>query len=72
MKTLSIFRTADGITVERKNQFGTTFKKVFETEEGMLEYLSTYKTTGAIDEYEMKVSEEFWTLVINSLASKNY
>lgn len=69
MKFLSVFRTDEGIIVERKNEFGTRFKKVFETVESMLEYIDTYKQTGKIDEYELNISNEFWAMVINFLST---
>lgn len=65
MKTLSIFRTDEGIIVERKNEFGTQYKSVFETVEEMLEYLDVYKQLGKISDYELNVSNEFWDIVIN-------
>lgn len=65
MKTLSVFRTEEGIIVERKNEFGTIFKSIFETTTGMLENLEVYKNTGKLDEYELDVSNEFWAIVIN-------
>jgi hypothetical protein len=68
-KTLTIFRDNDDIVVERKNQFGTAFKKVFETEKGMLDYLEVYKSTDTIADYQLHVSEEFWSLVINHINS---
>lgn len=64
MKILSIYRTAEGIIVERRNEFGTKFEKAFETVEGMLEYLDTYKQTGVIDQYQLNISNEFWSTVI--------
>lgn len=69
MKLLSIFRTDEGVIVERKNEFGTRFKSVFETPEAMLEYLDGYKRTGEIAEYELNVSNEFWGVVILHLSS---
>ncbi|MGE6756250.1 hypothetical protein ACQKFO_22945 [Rossellomorea sp. NPDC071047] len=68
-KTLTISREDNGIVVERKNEFGTPFKKVFETEKGMLDYLDVYKSTDTIAEYQLHVSEEFWSLVINHINS---
>jgi hypothetical protein len=64
-KKLSVFRTDEGIIVERENEFGTAFKKVFETEKGMLDYLDVYKSADTIADYQLHVSEEFWSLVIN-------
>lgn len=69
MKILSVYRTDEGIIVERKNEFGTRFEKIFDTVEGMLEYIDTYKQTGKIDEYELNVSNEFWSTVINFLST---
>jgi hypothetical protein len=69
MKFLSIFRTDEGIIVERRNEFGTNFKSVFETTKGMLECLDVYKSTGKISEYQLNVSNEFWATVINYLNS---
>ncbi|MHA7139839.1 hypothetical protein ACRTEV_21645 [Rossellomorea arthrocnemi] len=68
-KSLSVFRTDEGIIVERENEFGTAFKKVFESETGMLEYLDVYKSTDTIADYQLHVSEEFWSLVINHINS---
>lgn len=68
MKLLSVYRTSEGIIVERKNEFGTKFKSVFETTDAMLEHLDVYKSTGKITEYELNVSNEFWGLVINHLS----
>lgn len=68
-KILSVFRTEEGIIVERKNEFGTPFKKVFESEGHMLDYLGVYKTTGAIADYQLNVSDEFRSLVTNHFNS---
>jgi hypothetical protein len=68
-KTLSIFRNEEGIIVVRKNQFGAEFKSIFETENGLKEYLDVYKSTSAIADYQLDVSDEFWPLVINHLNS---
>jgi hypothetical protein len=65
MKILSVYRTDKGIIVDRKNEFGTSFVKEFETVEAMIEYLDTYKQTGKIDEYQLNIANEFWTTVIN-------
>jgi hypothetical protein len=65
VKILSVYRTDEGIIVDRKNEFGTSFEKAFDTVEGMLEYLDTYKQTGKIDEYQLNISNEFWSTVIN-------
>lgn len=69
VKTLSVYRSSEGIIVERKNEFGTRFKSVFETTEAMLECLNGYKLVGNIDQYELEVSEEFWATVINFLST---
>lgn len=69
MKTLTIFRNEEGTIVVRKNQFGAEFKSVFETENGLKECLDVYKSTGAIADYQLDVSDEFWSLVINHLNS---
>jgi hypothetical protein len=67
MKILSVFRTDEGIIVERRNEFGTNFKSAFDTKEDMLEHLDTYKHLGKIEEYKLNVSNEFWSVVINHL-----
>lgn len=68
-KKLSIFRTPEGIVVERRNQFGAKFESVFETENGLKEYLDVYKSTGAIADYQLNVSDEFRSLVTNHFNS---
>jgi hypothetical protein len=69
MKTLSIFRTDEGIIVERKNEFGAKFKSVYATENGLKECLDVYKSTDTIADYQLEVSDEFWALVINHINS---
>lgn len=67
MKVLSIYRNDDGIVLERKNDFGSKFRRVFENVEAMLEHLEAYKTTGEIYGYKLDVSNEFRSIVIHFL-----
>lgn len=69
MKKLSIFRTDEGIVVERENQFGTKFKSVYETKDGLIECLGVYKESDTLADYTLHVSDEFWGLVINFVNS---
>ena len=68
-KTLSVYRTEKGIIVERKSELGLSSEKSFETEKAMLEHLDEYKKQGEIENYELNVSNEFWSLIINHLNS---
>lgn len=67
MKQLSIFRTDEGIVLERENEFRANFKRAFATENGLLEALEVYRTTGILDEYELTVSKELQPLLIRYL-----
>ena len=70
MKVLSIFRNEEGIIVNRKNQFGTVFKSVFQSEKDLLTCLDGYKNFGNIEEYNVEVSNDLEKMVSGYLELK--
>lgn len=69
VKLLSVYRTTEGIIVDIRNELGKS-EETFDREEDMLDRLDSLKKTGKLDDYELNVANEFWSLVINKL-SKN-
>lgn len=65
MKKLKIYKENGEFVVERVNQFGTSFKRAFITEEGLKEGLDAYHPV--MHEYEIEASSDVWALVINHL-----
>jgi len=65
MKKLSIYKENDEYVIERTNEFNHATKRFFLTESGLFEGLDTYKDI--IDEYQLNVSEDLWSKVINYL-----
>jgi hypothetical protein len=70
MKKLLIYKENGEFVIERVNEFNHAFKRNFISEEGLLEGLQSYQQV--IDEYELEVSDELWSLVINFLNSKDF
>lgn len=66
MKKLKVYEENGEFVLERVNQFGTSFKRSFITEEGLKEGLDSYRPV--IHEYEIEASEDVWALVINHLS----
>lgn len=70
MKKLLIYRENGEFVIERVNEFNHGFKRNFISEQGLLEGLQSYQPV--IDEYELEVSDELWSLVLNFLNSKGF
>lgn len=70
MKKLLIYKEKEEFIIERVNQFNHAFKRHFISEQGLLEGLQSYRPV--INEYELEVSDELWSMVINFLNSKEY
>ncbi|HDJ1468225.1 TPA: hypothetical protein PPO51_004038 [Clostridioides difficile] len=70
MKKLLIYKENGEFVIERVNEFNHAFKRNFISEQGLLEGLQSYQQV--IDEYELEVSDELWSLVINFLNSKDF
>lgn len=68
MKKLLIYKENDEFVIERVNEFNHAFKRTFISEQGLLEGLESYQQV--ISEYELEVSEELWSMVLNFLNSK--
>ena len=67
MKKLLIYKEDDEFVFNRVNEFGTSFKSQFKTIEGLLERLEIYQRMNKLDEYQLDVSKELWSQVINFL-----
>ncbi|KML00556.1 hypothetical protein [Rossellomorea marisflavi] len=65
MKRLDIYKEQGLLIVERTNEFGTTFRKQFETTKKMLDYLDVYKDTGKVSEYQITIEKELRPIVTN-------
>jgi len=70
MKKLLIYKENGEFVIERVNEFNHAFKRNFISEQGLLEGLQSYQPV--IDEYELEVSDELWSLVLNFLNSKDF
>ena len=70
MKKLQIYKENGEFVIERVNEFNHAFKRNFISEQGLLEGVQSYQPV--IDEYELEVSDELWSLVINFLNSKDF
>ncbi|MFT9601006.1 hypothetical protein [Mesobacillus sp.] len=68
MKKLLIYKENDDFVIERVNEFNHAFKRTFISEQGLLEGLQAYRLV--ISEYELEVSDELWSMVLNFLNSK--
>jgi hypothetical protein len=68
MKKLLIYKENGEFVIERVNEFNHAFKRNFISEQGFLEGLQSYQQV--ISEYELEVSEELWSMVLNFLNSK--
>lgn len=65
MKTLKVYKENGEFVIERMDEFNHSIKSNFITEEGLKEGLDAYDTV--IDEYDVQVSKDLWTLVIKHL-----
>jgi hypothetical protein len=64
-KRISIFKSNGNFIVEISSDlFVHVTKKSFDSEKQLLDYLKEFKS---LSDYELEVSEELWSLVINSL-----
>ncbi|EOW8912828.1 hypothetical protein ACOVAE_003051 [Listeria monocytogenes] len=70
MKKLLIYKENGEFVIERVNEFNHAFKRNFISEQGLFEGLQSYQPV--IDEYELEVSDELWSLVLNFLNSKDF
>jgi len=68
MKKLLIYKENDDFVIERVNEFNHAFKRTFISEQGLLEGLQAYRLV--ISEYQLEVSDELWSMVLNFLNSK--
>ena len=66
MKRLKIYKTDEGeFCLERINQFNHSSKRLFISEQGLLEALDDYPS---LRDYELEVEEQsLWSLVIKRL-----
>jgi hypothetical protein len=60
-KTLKVYKKNGEFVIERINEFNHATKRFFISEEGLKEGLDAYRPV--IDEYQIEVSEDAWTLV---------
>jgi hypothetical protein len=70
MKKLLIYKENEEFVIKNVNSFNHSFKRSFISEQGLLEGLQSYQPL--IDEYELDVTDELWSLVINFLNSKEF
>lgn len=68
MKKLLIYKENGEFVIERINEFNHAFKRKFITENGLLEGLQSYKEM--MMEYDIQVSDELSSVVMNFLNSK--
>ncbi|MBZ5753448.1 hypothetical protein [Metabacillus rhizolycopersici] len=65
MKKMLIYKENGEFVIERVSEFNHDSKQNFISEQGFLEGLQSYQQVMA--EYELEVSDELWSLVINFL-----
>lgn len=65
MKKLLIYKKNGEFFIKKVNEFNHTSKQNFISEQGFLEGLQSYQQVMA--DYELEVSDELWSLVINFL-----
>jgi hypothetical protein len=65
MKKLLIYKENGEFVIEKVNEFKDASKQSFISEQGFLEGLQSYQQV--IADYELEVSDELWSLVINFL-----
>jgi hypothetical protein len=65
MKKLLIYKENGEFAIERVNEFNHASKQYFISEQSFLEGLQSYQQVMA--DYELEVSDELWSLVINFL-----
>lgn len=70
MKKLRIYKENGEFVIERVNQFNHATKRFFISEEGLKEGLQVYKPV--MEEYELEVSDELWSFVVNFLYSPEF
>lgn len=68
MKKLLIYKQNGEFVIERVNEFNHAFKRAFISEQGLLEGLQSYRQV--ISEYQLDISEELWSMVLNFLNSE--
>lgn len=68
MKRLLIYKENGEFVIERVNEFNHATKRMFISQEGLLEGLQAYKPV--IADYQLEVSEDLWALVINFVNSE--
>ncbi|OUB38596.1 hypothetical protein BK708_00085 [Bacillus thuringiensis serovar yunnanensis] len=68
MKKLLIYKENDEFVIERVNEFNHAFKRFYISEQGLFEGLQSYRQV--LSEYELEVSDELWSMVLNFLNSK--
>ncbi len=70
MRTLRITKQEGEFIIEHVNSFGHATKRFFITENGLKEGLNAYAPI--IGQYELEVSDNLWTLVLNYVSSSNF
>jgi len=70
MKKLLVYMENEEFVIERVNEFNHAIKRFFISENGLFEGLEAYKPV--MSEYDIQVSDELWTKVINFLNSKEF
>lgn len=68
VKKLLIYKENDEFVIENVNSFNHSFKRRFISENGFYEGLQAYEPV--IAEYQLEVSDELWSKVINFLNNK--
>lgn len=63
MKKLWIYKEKDEFLLERTNGFNHATKRIFTTEDGLLEYLDIFVQNHDIDEYELDIPPEIMKIV---------
>ena len=65
MKKLKIYKTDEGeVCLERINQFNHSTKRLFISEQGLLEALDDYPN---LSDYEIEAEQELWSVIIKHL-----
>lgn len=68
-KRLEIYKENEDYVIERINEFNHASKKRY-SKAGLIEALENYKVHGNLEEYDIQISDELWSLVVNTLAKE--
>ncbi|KAB2331564.1 hypothetical protein F7731_18460 [Cytobacillus depressus] len=71
MKTKKIYKDKDEFVIQRVNQFNHSTKRIFISEQGLIEGLEAYSQFD-LSQYDIQVSPELWATVINRVVRMWY